>query len=108
MTGHLYSAFSGILAQSQKINKKSRVTTGNALSFKNLFPHIALIVSGGHTMLVLMENFINYNVIGQTVDDAAGEAFDKVAKLLGLPYPGGPVVSKLAEKGKLQFPSPGL
>ena len=61
---------------------------------------IALIVSGGHTMLVLMKNIRDYKVLGQTVDDAAGEAFDKVAKLLGLPYPGGPEVSRLAEQVK--------
>ena len=69
---------------------------------------ISLIVSGGHTMLVLMNNIRDYKVLGQTVDDAAGEAFDKVAKLLKLPYPGGPEVSKLAEKSKTQitFPRP--
>ncbi len=72
------------------------------------FPHIALIVSGGHTMLVLMKNLHNYKILGQTVDDAAGEAFDKVAKLLKLPYPGGPEVSKLAEQGRptFEFPRP--
>jgi N6-L-threonylcarbamoyladenine synthase len=69
---------------------------------------VALIVSGGHTMLVLMKNLHSYKVLGQTVDDAAGEAFDKVAKLLKLPYPGGPEVSKLAEQGQpdFEFPRP--
>lgn len=67
---------------------------------------IDLIVSGGHTMIVLMKDVKNYKVLGQTVDDAAGEAFDKVAKLLNLPYPGGPEVSKLAELGKPEFTFP--
>jgi N6-L-threonylcarbamoyladenine synthase len=70
---------------------------------KNIFPMISLIVSGGHTMLVLMKNIKDYKVLGETVDDAAGEAFDKVAKLLKLPYPGGPEVSKLALKGNPDF-----
>ena len=71
---------------------------------------IALIVSGGHTMLLLMKSFSDYKVIGQTVDDAAGEAFDKVARLLRLPYPGGPNISHLARTGKpvVDFPRPML
>jgi N6-L-threonylcarbamoyladenine synthase len=60
------------------------------------FPAIALLVSGGHTELVLMENWGRYEKIGQTRDDAVGEAFDKVARLIGLPYPGGPAIGKLA------------
>ncbi len=63
------------------------------------FPLLALIVSGGHTELVLMKNFCDYKIIGQTRDDAAGEAFDKSAKLMGLPYPGGPQIAKLAKNG---------
>lgn len=62
------------------------------------FPAIALIVSGGHTQLVLMRSFLDYDVLGQTRDDAAGEAFDKVAKLIGLPFPGGPPIAQLAAK----------
>lgn len=62
------------------------------------FPLISLLVSGGHTELVLAENFGSYKKIGQTRDDAAGEAFDKVARMLGLPYPGGPAVSRLAKE----------
>lgn len=65
----------------------------------NPFPALGLIVSGGHTMLVLMRDIGKYKILGETVDDAAGEAFDKIAKILGLPYPGGPVLAKLAEKG---------
>lgn len=72
-------------------------------------PFIALLVSGGHTQLVTVEGIGSYKVIGESVDDAAGEAFDKVAKMLGLPYPGGPHVAKLAEKGtpgRFTFPRP--
>jgi len=64
------------------------------------FPAVALLVSGGHTELVLVKNWLKYKIIGQTRDDAAGEAFDKVAKMLGLPYPGGPEISKIASKFK--------
>jgi len=60
------------------------------------FPHLCLTASGGHTALYLMHDFGNYEVIGQTKDDAAGEAFDKIAKLIGLPYPGGPIIETLA------------
>ncbi|QGT98753.1 N(6)-L-threonylcarbamoyladenine synthase [Candidatus Syntrophocurvum alkaliphilum] len=64
------------------------------------FPAICLVVSGGHTSLLLMEDINNYKVIGETRDDAAGEAFDKVARFLGLGYPGGPVIQNAAEKGQ--------
>jgi len=63
-------------------------------------PILSLLVSGGHTQLVLAKKWMNYKIIGETLDDAAGEAFDKVARMLGLPYPGGPEISKLAEKGR--------
>ena len=62
-----------------------------------VFPLVALIVSGGHTFLVEMRDHLTYRLLGQTVDDAAGEAFDKVGRLLGLPYPGGPAISRAAE-----------
>lgn len=64
------------------------------------FPFLALLVSGGHTQIMKVEHFGSYEMLGQTLDDAAGEAFDKCAQLLGLPYPGGPAVSALAEKGE--------
>ncbi|MDN3651969.1 tRNA (adenosine(37)-N6)-threonylcarbamoyltransferase complex transferase subunit TsaD [Thalassotalea ponticola] len=73
------------------------------------FPFIALLVSGGHTMLVRVDGIGKYQVLGESVDDAAGEAFDKTAKLLGLDYPGGPVLAKMAEqgtKGRFKFPRP--
>ncbi len=75
------------------------------------FPHVALLVSGGHTMLIEVREIGSYRVLGETRDDAAGEAFDKTAKLLGLPYPGGPELARLAERGKpgtFNFPRPML
>lgn len=63
------------------------------------YPALAVLVSGGHTELVLVEQFSKFTILGQTLDDALGEAYDKVAKLLGLGYPGGPLLAKLAEKG---------
>jgi len=73
------------------------------------FPFVALAVSGGHTHLYLVEGVGRYRTLGQTVDDAAGEAFDKVAKLLGLPYPGGALIDRLAasgDPGAVRFPRP--
>lgn len=64
------------------------------------FPYLALVASGGHTLLVLVQASLHYRIVGRTIDDAAGEAFDKVAKLLGLGYPGGPQVEKSARLGK--------
>lgn len=66
------------------------------------FPFLCLTASGGHTSMYIVNGFGDYHVIGQTTDDAAGEAFDKVAKLIGLPYPGGPVIEKLAQKVDFQ------
>lgn len=70
----------------------------NFFNQKITFPAIALVVSGGHTEIVSLKNYQQYKKIGQTVDDAVGEAYDKVAKLLNLGYPGGPIVSQLADK----------
>jgi N6-L-threonylcarbamoyladenine synthase len=73
------------------------------------YPHVALLVSGGHTMLMEVRGVGAYRLLGQTRDDAAGEAFDKTAKLLGLAYPGGPELARLAESGeaaKFAFPRP--
>lgn len=66
------------------------------------FPFVALLVSGGHSQLMRVDGVGRYQLLGETLDDAAGEAFDKTAKLLGLPYPGGPLLSKLAEQGDPQ------
>ncbi len=64
------------------------------------FPIIALLISGGHTQLVLVKDWCKYEIIGETIDDAVGEAFDKVARMLGMPYPGGPKISTAAKKGQ--------
>lgn len=77
---------------------------GNFLSNPEIsFPHLSLVVSGGHTQLVLMEKHLNYRIIGKTRDDAVGEAFDKGAKVLGLGYPGGPFIDELATGGDDHF-----
>jgi len=98
LEGHIYSAF----AQNSAGNPQREIE----------FPFLAIIVSGGHTEIVLMKDHLNYEVLGETVDDAAGEALDKAAKLLGLGYPGGPVIETLAAQVKNQdldhFPRPML
>lgn len=95
--GHLYSAYAE--------NKNGKPTR----DFE--FPILSLVVSGGHTQLVLIKNHLNYQLLGQSLDDAAGEALDKAARLLGFGYPGGPIIEKLAEKGnakKFVLPTPML
>lgn len=97
LEGHLYSFLLTEKLKNQKLN--------------NSFPAIALIVSGGHTILLLMKDLTHYKKLGETRDDAAGEAFDKVARLLNLPYPGGPELEKLAKYGSstsIDFPRPML
>jgi N6-L-threonylcarbamoyladenine synthase len=90
MEGHILSA----LAQGEE----------NELVIEGLeLPILALLISGGHTELVLMKEWLTYELIGQTKDDAVGEAFDKVARMMGLPYPGGPEISKLAEHDREDF-----
>lgn len=91
MEGHIFSIFP----------KKGKTFTIS--SNKKIFPMLSLLVSGGHTELVLIKDWHKYKKIGQTRDDAVGEAFDKVARMLGLPYPGGPEISKLAEKERLEM-----
>jgi len=96
--------------QIQKIKTKNQTLRPKTVNYKlPTFPVLALIVSGGHTELVLVKNHLQYRILGETRDDAAGEAFDKVAKMLGLGYPGGPEISKLAERGNPKaviFPRP--
>ncbi len=80
-------------------------------SHKPGFPFLCLTVSGGHTQIVLVNDFFTMEVIGETIDDAAGEAFDKAAKILGLPYPGGPLIDKHAQHGNAKaftFSKPGV
>jgi len=75
------------------------------------FPFLCLTVSGGHTQIVLVKDYFDMEVVGKTIDDAAGEAFDKAAKIMGLPYPGGPVIDKLAKEGNpkaFKFPEPSM
>jgi N6-L-threonylcarbamoyladenine synthase len=99
LAGHIYAAL---------INNESQLNHYKSQPFgRNHFPALALLVSGGHTLLALIKNPGQYKIIGETRDDAAGEAFDKVARLLGLGYPGGPVIEKAAKKGrpgKFSFP----
>jgi N6-L-threonylcarbamoyladenine synthase len=90
LEGHILSAISNFKFQ---ILNQFQMT-----KFQNLFPAVALVVSGGHTQLVLMKNIGNYKILGETRDDAAGECFDKVAKLLRLGYPGGPAIAAQAAK----------
>jgi len=71
----------------------------DAGSSKPSFPFLCLTVSGGHTQIVLVKDFFDMQVLGETIDDAAGEAFDKAAKIMGLPYPGGPLIDKYAKEG---------
>jgi N6-L-threonylcarbamoyladenine synthase len=98
LEGHIYSPF----VQNSQGNPKKDFN----------FPYLALIISGGHTEFVIFKNHLNYEVIGQTLDDAAGEALDKAAKLLGLGYPGGPVIERLAKQADNKdfhnFPRPML
>ncbi len=81
-------------------------------SLKQIFPALALIVSGGHTQIILVKGFNKYKILGETRDDAAGECFDKVARMLGLGYPGGPIIEKTAKeynkksKIKIDLPRP--
>ena len=87
MEGHIISALLG----------GNGISNSQFLISKIEFPTIALLISGGHTELVLMKDWFDYEIVGATKDDAVGEAFDKVARILGLPYPGGPEISRLAE-----------
>ncbi len=99
MEGHVVVA---ALQPSEKVKVESGKLEYKLKEVK--FPLIALLVSGGHTQLVLSKENQKYEIIGNTKDDAIGEAFDKVARILGLPYPGGPQISKLAEKDRTEFP----
>jgi N6-L-threonylcarbamoyladenine synthase len=101
--GHIYANF---IHEKQEVRSKkpsfAKAKAGKQeaqgkIQGKIDFPILALVVSGGHTQLVLMRKHLSYEIIGETVDDAVGEAFDKVARILGLGYPGGPAVAKLAD-----------
>jgi N6-L-threonylcarbamoyladenine synthase len=98
MAGHVYSNFA-VNAQNQ---------TYSGLNAENPeFPVLVLLISGGHTELVLMKDHMNFEIVGKTLDDSVGEAFDKIARMLNLGYPGGPIIEKLAIEGdeaKFNFP----
>ncbi len=100
MEGHIVSALSNHLKM-PVLN--APVATKNAPEMS--FPALALLVSGGHTELVLVKGWTDYEIVGKTLDDAVGEAFDKVARMLDLPYPGGPEISKLAESERKISPT---
>lgn len=103
LEGHIYSAFAKTNKEEgikNKGNKSPIIPNSSFLIPKSgIFPILALVVSGGHTSLILMKDHLQYETVGQTIDDAAGEAFDKVSKLMGLGYPGGPIIEKLAKSG---------
>ena len=113
MEGHILSAMleiSGMQSVKRKASEKSVHATRYTLHATQ-FPILSLLISGGHTELVLAKKFGSYKIIGETRDDAIGEAYDKVARMLGLPYPGGPEISKLAEVARAknivsQYPLP--
>jgi len=98
LEGHIYSNWLPERMKNQELRIKNKKTLIHNSKFIIPFPVLNLIVSGGHTELVLMKDHGKYKIIGETLDDAAGEAFDKIARLLGLGYPGGPLISKEAEK----------
>lgn len=97
--GHIYANFIEIETDDQSsasINQQQPKNQTTKQQYNQIFPLLALVVSGGHTELVLMRDHFVYDILGETEDDAVGEAFDKVAKMLGLPYPGGPEIARRA------------
>jgi N6-L-threonylcarbamoyladenine synthase len=82
-----------------EVNHMQAHVMANFIDDTPSFPHLCLTVSGGHTQIILVKGHLEMELLGETIDDAAGEAFDKSAKILGLPYPGGPLVDKLAQEG---------
>ena len=106
LVGHIYANW--LIANSLSlIENKKPYAISDMPDAEIKFPALALVVSGGHTDLVLMKGHDNFKVLGATRDDAAGEAFDKIGRLLGLPYPAGPTIEQLAKKGNPKtFPFP--
>ena len=103
---HLYSPWIAVAQNSEPKTQNPELLHADFVNFQ---PNVSLIVSGGHTMLVFVEAELKHHLLGSTVDDAAGECFDKAAKLMGLPYPGGPELDALAEQGNpgaFDFPRP--
>ncbi len=121
--GHIYANWLRPISASSKLqisnsnqNQKphayrqaGKTRNQNYMLLEPEFPILCLTVSGGHTQLIFMKKDLSYKIIGETIDDAAGEAFDKVAKILGLGYPGGPLIEKMAKEGdgdRFKFPRP--
>ena len=119
--GHIYANFIGdkisVNSKSEILNSKQISATGGSASGGQnskfqipnssiKFPILCLVVSGGHTQLILMKKHLDYKIVGETLDDAAGEAFDKVARILGLGYPGGPAIAQLAARWKFEIRNP--
>lgn len=101
MEGHMFSGLA--------LNSKGKANPGGVVELDNLFPALGLLISGKHTELVYVEEIGKYTKLGETLDDAVGEAFDKVGRMLNFGYPGGPVVCEFAKKGKpgvFKFPIP--
>jgi len=111
--GHIYANWIGVNSKSQApiskkeskgVSTKLQAPLSKSKSKEEIkFPALALVVSGGHTQLILVKDHFQYEIVGETQDDAVGEAFDKVARLLGLGYPGGPVISAQADNFKFQM-----
>lgn len=101
MEGHILSALARQEVRSIKHEAPNKAHTEELKIHDVRMPVLALLISGGHTELVLMKKWFEYKLIGQTRDDAVGEAFDKVARMLSLPYPGGPEISRLAEHARI-------
>jgi len=118
LLGHLYSflltqktefQISNSKSLNKRRKKREKENAHDRVSIRELFPAIALIVSGGHTILLRMDSLTKWKKLGETQDDAVGEAFDKIAKMLKLPYPGGPEIQKIAKRGNsnaIEFPRP--
>ncbi len=109
MEGHLYS----FLLEQKRANSESpssaKASEDKQITSSKTYPAVGLVVSGGHTILLLLKSLTQWKKLGETRDDAVGEAFDKVARMLGLPYPGGPEIQKAAAKGSseaMSFPRP--
>jgi N6-L-threonylcarbamoyladenine synthase len=91
MQGHILAHFIKLRVESQGLKERAH--------YQPAFPFLCLTVSGGHTQIVKVNDHLSFELLGETLDDAVGEAFDKAAKILGLPYPGGPLIDKHAQKG---------
>jgi len=104
MEGHIFAATLQKL-ETETSNPESKQNSKSYILNPIKHPAVALLISGGHTQLVLIKDNLNYEIIGNTKDDAVGEAYDKVARMMNLPYPGGKIISDLATKEQAEFPN---